>query len=104
MDKVLQGGPRNRIVLVGHGVGVWISFLIASRRPEMVRGIVGMASDPDFTEELLWKNLNDETKEKIMTNGIHNIVWGDTEYPISKNLIEDGRKNLLLNDKAGELI
>ena len=39
-------------VLVGHGIGAWISFLIALKRPDLVRGIVGISADPDFTEDL----------------------------------------------------
>jgi pimeloyl-ACP methyl ester carboxylesterase len=32
---------RNKVVLVGSGVGAWISFVVAARRPDLVRGIVG---------------------------------------------------------------
>ena len=59
-------------------------------------GIVGMSSDPDFTEELLWKKLPEDVKANIMNKGIEQIEWGNKNYIISKNLIEDGRKNLLL--------
>lgn len=85
------------MILVGHGVGAWISFVVAERKPFMVGGIVGMAADPDFTEELLWKKLSDDIKEKIMKDGVCDIQWGNENYPISRNLIEDGRQNLLLN-------
>lgn len=84
-------------ILVGHGVGAWIAFLVAMKRPEIVGGLVGLAADPDFTEELLWKNLSDDAKGKIMQNGIHEITWGQETYKISRTLIEDGKKNLLLN-------
>jgi hypothetical protein len=36
---------------------------VAARRPDLVAGLVTMAADPDFTEDLLWKNLKDEEKE-----------------------------------------
>lgn len=102
LDKVLKNsgasgrGGIGKTVLVGHGVGSWISFLIAAKRPDLVRGIVGMSSDPDFTEELLWKTLSDDVKEQIMRDGVYEITWGKEKYPITRNLIEDGRKNLLL--------
>jgi len=35
-----------------------------------------MAADPDFTEDLLWKNLAPETKQLIMDKGVHEITWG----------------------------
>ena len=83
-------------------MGAWISFIIASKRPDLIRGVVGIAADPDFTEELLWKTLSEEVKNKIMTEGVAEIQWGANKYPISRNLIEDGRKNLLLTGGKGD--
>ena len=100
IEKLL-GTAQGKPVLVGHGVGAWIAFLIASTRPDLVSGIVGLAADPDFTEELLWKKLPEDIKEKIMTEGSYEITWGTEKYPISRNLIEDGRKNLLLSGPPG---
>jgi len=90
-------------VLVGHGVGAWISMVVAAKRPDLVGGIVGMSADPDFTEELLWKKLPEDVKNTIMTKGVCEITWGTEKYPISKNLIEDGRQNLLLTKGAGSI-
>lgn len=97
----LLGQKQGKVVLVGHGVGAWISFLIASKRPDLVRGVVGIAADPDFTEELLWKSFSEEVKEKIMTEGVAEIKWGASKYSISRNLILDGRNNLLLTGGKG---
>jgi len=83
-----------KVVLVGAGVGGWVMLLVAKRRPDLV---VGLAADPDFTEDLLWQQLSEETKEKIMDDGVHEIAWGDSQYTISRSLIEDGRDNLLLS-------
>ena len=69
--------------------------------PNLVSGIVGMSADPDFTEELLWKTLSEDVKTKIMNDGVYEITWGINKYPITRNLIEDGRKNLLLAGSAG---
>ena len=93
---------QGQVVLVGHGVGAWIAFLVASQRPDLVSGIVGLAADPDFTEELLWKTLDEEVKNKIMNDGQCEIKWGNDKYLISRNLIEDGRKNLLLTGGKGK--
>ena len=72
--------------------------------PHLVSGIVGMSADPDFTEELLWKTLSEEVKTKIMNDGVYEITWGINKYPITRNLIEDGRKNLLLAGPAGRYL
>ena len=90
-----------KVILVGHGVGAWIAFLIAQQRPDLVRGIVGLSADPDFTDELLWKRLPEDVKRRIMDDGVHEITWGKEKYPITKALIEDGRKNLLLTGEPG---
>lgn len=95
MESVLSRS-KSKAVLVGHGLGSWIAFLIASKRPDLVHGVVGISSDPDFTEELLWKQLGDDIKAKIMQDGVYSITWGKETYPITRNLIEDARKNLLL--------
>jgi pimeloyl-ACP methyl ester carboxylesterase len=55
LDRVLVRMPQHRgAVLVGHGVGTWISFLLAAKRPDLVRGLVGMSSDPDFTVRVVY--------------------------------------------------
>jgi len=102
LDKVL-GKAEGKVILVGHGVGSWVSFLVAASRPDLVSGIVGLSADPDFTEELLWKKLPEDVKAKIMNEGVAEIEWGTEKYPISKTLIEDGRKNLLLKGGAGSI-
>jgi len=95
----VKGGIAGvKAVLVGVGVGGWIAILVALRRPDLVRGIVGLAADPDFTEDLLWAKLPKDIKDGIMKDGFREVKWGNREevYPITSTLIEDGRKNLVL--------
>ena len=90
--------PVSKAVFVGKGVGLWVAVLVALKRPDLVRGIVGLGGDPDFTEDLLWAGLPEETKAAIMENGFMEVEWGGKGkvYPITSSLIEDGRKNLVL--------
>jgi len=44
-------------------------------RPAQVGGIVGLAADPDFTEELLLKKLPKDVLEKIMGEAQESIMW-----------------------------
>jgi pimeloyl-ACP methyl ester carboxylesterase len=101
LDKVL--GACGRVLLVGEGVGGWIALLLAMRRPERVCGIVGMAADPDFTEDLVWPRMSPEQQRQVMEQG--SIMWkhGFQEYPISRVLIEDARSKLLLRGEPGSL-
>jgi len=100
------GNPDfKRAVLVGHAAGAWVSVLVALKRPDLVRGVVGIGADPDFTEDLLWASLPQEDKDEIMAEGMKEIRWGKLgeAYPITRALIEDGRDNLVLRGGRGSM-
>ena len=62
-----------------------------------VAGLVLVAPAIDFTEELMWKGFSPEARRQIETTGVwlRPSEYGDP-YPITRNLIEEGRKHLLL--------
>lgn len=97
-EHVTGGIAGVKAVLVGAGVGGWVAVLVALERPDLVRGIVGLSADPDFTEDLLWSQLPEDVKEAIMRDGFREVKWGCRQevYPITSSLIEDGRNNLVL--------
>jgi pimeloyl-ACP methyl ester carboxylesterase len=94
MDAV-SAGP---LLLVGSSMGGWIALLAALARPERVAGIVGIAAAPDFTEILMWQSMTFEERDRLMADG---VVFAPNRYgpptPITRALIEDGRKHLLLD-------
>jgi pimeloyl-ACP methyl ester carboxylesterase len=47
MIDTVVAGP---VVLVGSSMGGWIMLLVAKARPELVKGLVGIAAAPDFTD------------------------------------------------------
>jgi len=65
-------------------------------RPELVAGIVAISPDPDFTHDLLLPTLTPAQKAALEENGILDLPWGVRSYPISKALIEDAGKMLLM--------
>ena len=93
-------GPQ---LLIGSSMGGWMALLLAreiqkaAKRLAPLAGIVLIAPAPDFTEELMWKNMSPEVKAEIETNGVWHRPsdYGDP-YPITKTLIEEGRDHLLL--------
>ena len=93
----LTKGPQ---ILVGSSMGGWLALLIARERRERVAGLVLIAPAPDFTENLMWKSFDRETQTKIMETGVYlrPSNYGDP-YPITKQLIEDGRNWLLMDKK-----
>lgn len=96
---VLDQLTTGKQILVGSSMGGWLMLLVALARPERVSSIIGVASAPDFTEDLIWQQMSDDEKTELKQNGVFMLKsdYGDDPYPITKELIEDGRKNLLLD-------
>ena len=92
--------PKGAIA-VGSSMGGWVALLLALARPQQVRALALIAPAPDFTETLMWAHFDEGTRRQIMERGvIHLPADGDDEpMPISRALIEDGRRHLLLNGR-----
>jgi pimeloyl-ACP methyl ester carboxylesterase len=93
-------GPQ---VLIGSSMGGWIALLLAARLRELKdaappAGIVLIAPAVDFTEELMWKQFSNEIKREIEEKGawMRPSEYSDAPYPITRALIEDGRKHLMM--------
>lgn len=91
----LTEGPQ---LLVGSSMGAWIALLVAQARCERVAGMVLIAPAADFTDALLWPRLPDEARRQIESDGVwlRPSAYDPDPYPITRDLIEDGRKHLLL--------
>ena len=89
-------GPQ---ILVGSSMGGWISLLLAKRMPSKVSGLVTIAGAPDFTEDSLWKNFSESDKLKLESGAVNIPSDYGKPYTITKNLISDGRLNLVLRQK-----
>lgn len=86
-------------VVVGSSMGGWMMLLLALSRPKEVAGLVGIASAPDFTENLIWKEFTEAQQQEMADNGcvmLPNCMPGESDYPITRQLIEEGRSHLLL--------
>ncbi|SFA95112.1 Alpha/beta hydrolase family protein [Poseidonocella pacifica] len=85
-------------VLVGSSMGGWIA-LICSQMLGRVKGLVGIAAAPDFTEDSFWNSFDEQQREQIMGQGRLELPSGyDEPYVVTRALIEDGRHNLVLRD------
>jgi pimeloyl-ACP methyl ester carboxylesterase len=94
-------GPQ---VVIGSSMGGWLALLLARALCERqsaapIAGMVLIAPAVDFTEELMWKQFPESTKREIEHKGVwmRPSEYGNDPYPITRGLIEDGRKHLLLD-------
>ena len=90
---------KNNFILVGSSMGSWISLNQFKYFQKQIKGFLGIGSAPEFLEKLMWKKFTKKMKKETIKNGIFNLKHGDYEYPISYQLIKDGRKNNILNKK-----
>ena len=90
---------KNNFILVGSSMGSWLSLNQFKYFQKQIKGFLGIGSAPEFLERLIWKKFTKKMKKETIKKGIYNLKHGDYEYPISYQLIKDGRKNKILNKK-----
>ena len=85
-------------ILVGSSMGGWIALLLASRFPDRVAALVGIAAAPDFTEDGLPNRLTAEQRAEIEQTGQVALrsAYSDEPYVYTRRLIADGRNHLVL--------
>jgi pimeloyl-ACP methyl ester carboxylesterase len=100
---VLDRFVPDRPILVGSSMGGWIALLatrelLRSRPDRRPAGLVLIAPAVDFTERLMWDRFPDSIRRAVLENGVYErpSVYADAPYPITRGLIEDGRRHLLL--------
>ena len=99
---------KNSFILIGSSMGAWISLNQFKYFKNQIKGFIGIGSAPEFLERLMWKKFPKKIKQEIMSKGISIIKHGDPnnkkkqyEYPVTYQLIKDGRKNKVLSKKIG---
>ena len=90
---------KNNFILVGSSMGAWLSLNQFKYFQKQIKGFLGIGSAPEFLEKLMWKKFTKKMKKETIKKGIYNLKHGDYEYPISYQLIKDGRRNKVLNKK-----
>jgi pimeloyl-ACP methyl ester carboxylesterase len=98
---VLDHLAEGKNIIVGSSMGAWIALLVALERKDKVTSLAGISSAPDFTERMIWNAIDDKHKKQLMEEGVIYApsCYGEEPYPITRQLVEEGRKHLLLDGK-----
>ena len=89
----------NKIIFIGSSMGAWIALNQFKIFKKQIKGFLGIGSAPEFLENLMWKKFSKKMKAETIKNRIYNLRHGDYIYPITLQLIKDGRKNKVLSKK-----
>ena len=90
---------KNDFVIIGSSMGAWLSLKQFQKFKKQIKGFLGIGSAPEFLENLMWKKFTKKMKSETIKKGIIQLKHGNYEYPISFQLIKDGRKNKVLNKR-----
>ena len=93
---------KNNFILIGSSMGAWISLNQFKFFKKKILGFIGIGSAPEFLENLMWNKFTKKMKKELKKNKVINLKHGDYEYPITLQLIKDGRKNKVLNKKINQ--
>ena len=94
LDRLTEGP----LLLVGSSIGGWLMLLAALARPDRIAALVGIAAAPDATEALMWANFPPALRRQILEEGAARLPsdYSEAGYLITRRLIEDGRRHLLM--------
>jgi len=91
----LTEGPQ---IVIGSSMGGWLGLMLARTLPPRIKGFIGIAAAPDFTEDLMWLRLSPDQRAQLMQNGeiLDPTAPPGSQLPVTLRLIEEGRSHLLL--------
>ncbi len=95
---------KNNFILIGSSMGAWIALNQFKYFKSQIKGFIGIGSAPEFLTRLMWNKFPKKTKKELIQTGRILIKSGSYEYPITLQLIRDGKKNRILGKKINSKI
>ena len=80
-------------------MGAWIALNQFKYFKTQIKGFIGIGSAPDFLTKLMCNKFPNNTKKELLKTGKILIKSGSYEYPITLQLIKDGKKNKVLDKR-----
>ena len=90
---------KNKFLIIGSSIGACIALNQFKYFKDQITGMMGIGSAPEFLTRLMWNKFPKNTKKELLKTGKTLIKSGNYEYPITLQLIKDGKKNKILNKK-----
>ena len=90
---------KNSFIIIGSSMGAWIAMNQFTYFKKQIKGFIGIGSAPEFLTRLMWNKFPKKVKQEITKKGIATIKNGSYEYPVTYQLIKDGRRNKVLSKK-----
>ena len=95
---------KNNFILIGSSMGSWIGLNQFKYYKKQIKGFIGIGSAPEFLTRLMWNKFPKKIKRELLKTRKILIKNGGYEYPITLQLIKDGRKNKVLRRKINSKI
>tara|TARA_E500000331_G_scaffold339825_1_gene370487 strand:- start:99 stop:869 length:771 start_codon:yes stop_codon:yes gene_type:complete len=99
--KLIKSKIKNnkKIIFIGSSMGSWIALNLFDFFKKKLIGFIGIASAPEFLERLMWKKFSKKIKKELMSKNIYRLDHGGFIYPLTHQLILDGKKNKIFDKK-----
>lgn len=91
---VIDGLVKGDIILIGSSMGGWIGLLVAKLRADRVKGFIGIAAAPDFTDWVWRHHMIAAERALCEMQGYINTPDGDT---LTYKIFEDGAQHLVFD-------
>lgn len=94
---VINAVVQTPIIVIGSSLGGWLSFLLAERLKERIRGIIAMAPAVDFMQDI-WKGyLNDELRAYLQSGKTIEASAESMNAPWNYEMFQEAEQHLLLS-------
>ena len=104
MKTIKKIVKKNNFILIGSSMGAWIALNQFKYFKSQIKGFVGIGSAPEFLTRLMWNKFPKKIKMELQKKGKISVKKGGYEYPITLQLIKDGKKNRVTHKKINSKI
>ncbi len=99
--ELIENVSSGPLLLVGSSMGAWIMLKVALQLKSRVAALMGIASAPDFSEDLILPALSNEQRTALKRDGVIRLPsrYSDEPQMVTRKFIEEGRQQLVLRSQ-----